>query len=109
MLTKIDITEVPDQGGRQRSEMRLFAHETLKEFVAKSQIGEIFEVTGFPVVDEDEVKNANKLMNAFCAEFRFVPCEDSINRFRRKGRVFLERKEPFRPKNIRKPNPYPFD
>lgn len=109
MLTKINRSEVPNIGNRPLSEMRIFARETLKEFVKTTKVGDIVEVTDFPVVCEDEIANVSKLMSAFQTEYFYLDCDIEIRRFRRKGRVFLENKEPFRPKNIRKPNPYPFD
>lgn len=107
MLTKIDRSEVPHIGNKPISQMRIFARETLKEFAETTKVGDIVEVTDFPVVCEDEIANVTKLMNAFRTESFYLDSGDiEIKQFRRKGRVFLENKEPFRPKNI-KPNPYP--
>lgn len=108
MLTKIKRADIPEPGGKPKSKMRIFAHKTLQEFVETTEIGDIVEITEFPVVCEDECANADRLINALSAEIRFINCEDKINRFRRKGRVFIERKEQFIPKK-RKPNPYPYD
>lgn len=101
MLTEVKREDIPDQGGRKKSEMRLFALETLREFVETTRVGDIREVTGFPITCEDEVKNATRLVNAMGTERRNVKCDDSIDLFRRAGRVFMERKEPFKPKYVR--------
>lgn len=101
MLTKVERKDIPDPGGRERSEMRVFALATLREFVETTQVGDVREVTGFPIVNEDEVKNATRLVNAMSTERRNVKCDDDIDWFRRGGRVFMERKEPFVPKYVR--------
>lgn len=112
MLTKIERTDIPDHRGNRNSEMHVFARETLEEFVEVSEVGDVMEVTGFPIVCQDETANLNKLMNVFATEYRYLKGYDRIKRFRRKGRVFLEREQPIVPENVRpvrKPNPYPGD
>lgn len=128
MLTKIDHKDLPEPGGRQRSEMRNFAYDTLTEFVQVAEIGDVMEVTGFPVLVEDERANIEKLMSAFSTEHRYIPeCEGYVRSFRRKGRVFLRMEEPLSvqaarnrrkyaeaeakvaKEYARKPNPYPGD
>lgn len=106
MLTKIDRSEVPHIGNKPISEMRIFARETLKEFAETTKVGDIVEVTDFPVVCEDAIANVTKLMNAFRTESFYLDSDIEIKQFRRKGRVFLENKEPFRPKYIN-PNSSP--
>ena len=127
MLTKIEHKDLPEPGGRPRNEMRNFAYDTLTEFAQTAEIGDVYEVTGFPVLVEDEAKNIDKLMSAISTEHRYMPeHEGHIKSFRRKGRVFLEMEVPlevkaarFRKereeaerlvaKETRKPNPYPYD
>ncbi len=109
MITKIERADVPCPGCRERNEMREFARRTLDEFLNTTKVGEIVEVTGFPVACEDEVKNAERFMGAISTEAFHLSCQSEAKRFRRKGRVFIERKEGHMKGVTRKPNPYPYD
>lgn len=93
MLTKVERKDIPDQGGRERSEMRIFALEALKEFAETAEVGDIVEVTGFPVVCEGEIDNATRFLNALRTEYWYLDFDGEIRRFRRGGRVFMERKK----------------
>ena len=100
--------DIPDYCAKEKSAIRKFALEALREFGGCAEVGDVMEVTGFPVVSKDPIKNADKMMQALSQEMRNVECKE-IKRFRRKGRVFLERREPWEPYVSRKPNPYPGD
>ena len=95
MLTIIDKTEVPTHGTGERSEIRKFAMETLKDFFEICSFGEIAEVTGAPEVDAaDEIKRADKIIGAFKTELYYSKNRQEVRIFRRKNRIFLERKKP---------------
>ena len=91
MLTKVERKDIPDPGGRERSEMRVFALKALEEFAETAEVGDIVEVTGFPVVCDGEVVNDAKFLNALRTEYWYLHFDGDIRRFRRGGRVFLER------------------
>lgn len=110
MITKVERKDVPCPGGRNRSEMRDFARKTLEEFIESTEVGDIVEVTGFPNVRDDQVANAERFMSALDTEAYHLECRQQTKRFRRKGRVFIERKgDPQKVTARPRPNPYPYD
>ncbi len=110
MITRIKRADIPCPGGRSRSEMRDFARKTLEEFIESTEVGDIVEVTGFPTVRDDQIANAERFMSALETEAYHLECRQQTRRFRRKGRVFIERmREPQKAMARPKPNPYPYD
>lgn len=105
MLTTIDKKELPMLGNRAKSELRVFAEETIAEFLENSKAGEIAEVTEAPL-KETSPSEASRLVNALRAAGYHADRHAEVHQFRRGGRVFLERKKV---PACRKPNPYPFD
>lgn len=105
MLTTIDKKELPMLGNRAKSELRVFAEETITEFLENSKAGEIAEVTEAPL-KETSPSEASKLVNALRAAGHHADRQAEVRQFRRGSRVFLER---MKVPACRKPNPYPYD
>ena len=110
MLTKTDWKAVPPYGKEGRSPIRQFAYKTVIEFLETSEVGDVFEVTGFPEMDgNDAMRMAEKVRGAIRTELWHLrkDCDmrSDVNIFRRKERLFMERVKP----KQRKPNPYPGD
>lgn len=116
MLTPISKADVPSYAtGKPRSERRIFANESLTEFMSTAKVGDIVEVTELPLGEGDTQKSFASVRQAFTEEAwsmsrgRDVDLRDEIRIFSRQGRLFLERMAP-KPKKIKpKPNPYPGD
>lgn len=113
MLTKTDWKSIPPYGNQSRSPIRQFAYKTVIEFLEASKTGDVFEVTGFPeMAGNDAMRMAEKVRGAIRTELYYLKKDkdmrDEVNIFRRRERLFMERKEPWRPTQI-KPNPYPGD
>ena len=106
MLTTIDKKELPMLGNRAKSELRVFAEETIAEFLENSKAGEIAEVTEAPL-KEASPSEASRLVNALRQAAWGADCLDEVRQFRRGSRVFLERQKLIPRRS--KPNPYPFD
>lgn len=115
MLTKTDWKDVPPYGNQGRSPIRQFAYKTVIEFFENSEVGDVFEVTGYPEMSgNDAMRMAEKVRGAIRTELwhlsKDYDTRSDVNVFRRKGRLFMERKEPLNPVKIKpKPNPYPGD
>ena len=102
MLKPINKSEIPDYRGKNKSEMRKFAAEAVREFMEKAETGDVFEVTGAPNPKGwGEVALADKLIYAINAESAHVDRNGEVKPFRRKGRVFIERRETFEQRKAR--------
>ncbi len=113
MLTKTDWKTIPPYGREGRSPIRQFAYKTVIEFLEQSKVGDVFEVTGFPeMAGNDATRMAEKVRGAIRTELFYLKKDkdmrDKVNIFRRRDRLFMERKEPCRPAQV-KQNPYPGD
>lgn len=113
MLTKTDWKSVPPYGKENRSPIRQFAHKTVLEFLDASKTGDVFEVTGFPQMEGvDACRMADKVREAIRTELFYLKKDrdmrDEVKLFRRKSRLFIERKEPWVPRQVQR-NPYPGD
>lgn len=109
MLTKTDWKSVPPYGRESRSPIRQFAYRTVMEFLESAEEGDVFEVTGFPQMEgDDAIRMAEKVRSAMRTELWYLNKEKDLRRevniFRRKERLFIERKEPWR---APQGNPYP--
>ena len=91
MLTAV--TELPMQGGRERSQRRVFAGNALAEM--QGQTAPLAEVTGWPKLDDDPVRDAEKMRAALYDEAFSMGLRDRVRVIRRGSRVFLKRIEPF--------------
>lgn len=90
MLTKIDKSEVPRYAGAGKSPARRFAEETLGEFLDRSEVGDVYEVTGIP-----EGMGVQKLAGAFRYELFYMDRKEHVKVMtRRNARLFLERTKP---------------
>lgn len=96
MLTKVERSELT-RCRHERSPLRLFADKTANEFVDKSGVGDIYEVTGAPIQGSE--KDIQRLAEALRSALFYL--EDGKNmrkevRVITRGgkRVFLERLAP---------------
>lgn len=96
MLNLINENEVPRYNKFPRSEVRQFAYDTLTEFFANSNIGDVFEITGSPKTTNDELRNIEKVAQALRTELYYMKRRDDAKVFRRKTRLFIERVEPWK-------------
>ena len=102
MLKPIDKSEIPDYRSKEKSELRKFAAKTVEEFMGTAKTGDVFEVTGAPNPKGwSEVALADKLVYAINAESMHVDKKGEVKPFRRKGRVFIERRETFEQRKAR--------
>lgn len=117
MLTKTDWKDVPPYGNQGRSPIRQFAYKTVLEFFEASEVGDVFEVTGYPEMSGCDVfRMAERVRGAIRTELYNMKTtggldrREEVNLFRRNGRLFMERKKPLNPVKIKpKPNLYPGD
>ena len=100
MLIPIAPTEVRKLRLQDKSEVRQFANETLREFLEQAAVGDVFEVTGYPG-DPEDARRLQKVRQAIDAERFYEDKRNAVKVFQRKGRLFLQRTAP------RTPNPYP--
>lgn len=63
MLKQIDRSEIPRMPGANRSPLREFANETIREFMETTEAGDACEVTGAPVPECE--RPADKVASAF--------------------------------------------
>ncbi len=108
MLTYLEPVEVRKLRLHDKSVYRQFANDTLREFLEQANVGDVFEVTGMPDGPEDATTRMRKVRQAIDAERFYEDKRNDVKVFQRKGRLFLERTEPYVPTK-RKPNPYPGD
>ena len=76
----------------ERGPARQFAYDTLVEFLRVAGPGDVAEVTEAPELSADPVKNADKVLNAVRAELFYMGKRGEVVAFRRRERMFLERK-----------------
>lgn len=94
MIEAIDRKDIPPQGGRERSPMRQFAFGAVGEFLEVAQVGDVYEVTGWPDVPaETALHRAAKAVSALDTELWHFGAKDFAKVYRRRERVFLERRE----------------
>ena len=110
MLHMIDKAEVPGYRDGDKSPLRVFCEETAREFLEKSNPGDVAEVTCAPV--EPGERGVRRLAGAFRSALfymdRSVDLRREVRVITRNGeRVFLERAKLARPTELREPNPYP--
>lgn len=95
MIAAIDRKDIPPQGGRERSPMRKFAFGAVGEFLEAAREGDVYEVTGWPDVPaESSLQRAAKAVSALDTELWHFGAKDIARVYRRRERVFLERKAP---------------
>lgn len=95
MIAAIERKDIPPQGNRERSAVRQFAFEAVGEFLEKSSPGDVYEVTGWPDIPaESEVQRSAKVVDAIRTEPWHFAKNGEAEAFRRRDRVFIERKEP---------------
>ena len=94
MLTAIEKDDLPMQGNRKKSELRIFAEATVEEFLATSKLGDIAEVTEAPLGKESPTYEATRLVTALRGAAWRTDRHREIRQFRRGERVFLERIKP---------------
>lgn len=98
MLKQIDRKELPRRNGKEKTPVRRFAEDTVREFLGY-EVGQIAEVTGWPM-DESRDARANAARarsEIYDAAFYMEPGRDyrkEMHVFRSGERVFLERIEP---------------
>lgn len=114
MLTKIDWKNVPPYGAENRSPIRQFAYKTIVEFLENSEVGDVYEITGFPTIEgNDTLRMADKVSQAIRTELWHLRKDYDMRKdakvFRRKERLFIERTEKWMPKVKVERNPYPGD
>lgn len=102
MLTKIAKSEVPDYRGSNKSPIRRFCEDTLREFLQTSEAGDVAEVTGAPI--EMDARGTAKLASTFRNALYYVDREKDMRKHvkvmtRGGKRLFLERTQPWEPKN----------
>lgn len=100
MLRMLDRSEVPTMRCAERSEVRRFAADTLREFLDVAQAGDVAEVTGAPEAGGDAVRQAERVMSAIRTEAFYMDARTLVRAFRRRERMFLERVEPPEPKGM---------
>lgn len=113
MIEAIDRKDIPPQGGRERSPMRQFALGAVGEFLEVAQVGDVYEVTGWPDVPaETALHRAAKAVSAIDKELWHAGAEKRVKVYRRRERVFLEYKEPYEVKparnEVRREAPRPY-
>lgn len=91
MLTKIRREDIPNFAGKEKSPVRVFAAETIDQFMAEAKPGDVMEVTGAPVEGDPE-RRCQKVLNALWAEMYAKGVRDEVRRFKRGPRAFLERR-----------------
>ena len=92
MLTKLSRDELPNYRGREPTPLRLFADETLDEFIATSEVGDIAEVTGWPECGNGTQRVANYLRDRLFYRERGADWRKALRVItRNNSRVFLER------------------
>lgn len=109
MLTKIERSDIPRYRSAEKSPLRRFAGETLREFLRASEVGDVAEVTGAPV--DMDARGTQRLAEALRNELFYMGRNDGkydeasdmrrhVRVITRGGsRVFLERVKPWVPKN----------
>lgn len=105
MIAAIERKDIPPQGNRERSAVRQFAFEAVGEFLEKSSPGDVYEVTGWPDIPaESAIQRSAKVVGAIRTELWHFDKRSEAEVYRRRERVFLERKEP---KVFAQPRPVP--
>lgn len=97
MLTKIDRADVPSYRSAGKSPIRAFAAETAREFLERSEVGDVYEVTGIPEGMADG--GVQRLAEAFRNELFYMDRKEDMRKHvkvmtRKNSRLFLERTKP---------------
>ena len=109
MITPISREDIPPYLNEPRSPMRQLAFEAVRDFMESARPGDVYEVTGYPGEGSEGWQRAvQSLTGALNTELFNLSRRSDVRVFRRKGRVFMEMKEPLavpaRPRN-----PWPGD
>lgn len=97
MIKPADKNELRSLGRFAATGLREFAAATLEEFLGVSKVGDVYEVTGFPVRDgQERAKAAERTAAELRSEGYYMGRRDEAKVYRRKDRVFLERRPPRR-------------
>lgn len=109
MITPISREDIPPYRDEPRSPMRQFAFEAAMDFMSLAKNGDVYEVTGYPGEgSEGWLRAVQSLTAALNTELYHLGRRSDVRVFRRRGRVFMEMREPrVFPERAR--NPWPGD
>ena len=109
MITPISREDIPPYRNEPRSPMRQLAFEAVRDFMESARPGDVYEVTGYPGEgSEGWLRAVQSLTAALNTELYHLGRRSDVRVFRRRGRVFMEMREP-RVFPERPRNPWPGD